>query len=261
MRANAPILLVASGTSSRAAPTYGLLEDACRARFPDRDIYWAFSSDRVRELAFERSGTVLPSPSELLDSLSESGHREVVVQPVHLICGEEFHHVVRAGRAAGPSIRLGMPLISGPDDMSAIAAVVVGSADPSPNAATLVVGHGTHHPSGMVYDLLGRHLRDRLGDRIRVGVLTGHPDIDAAISDLAAGGFRRVRLTPLMLVAGAHARRDIDGDREGSVRRRLEAKGITVETWLTGLLEEPAVVGIFCDHLVNAMASKALGNE
>ncbi len=261
MSAVTPILLVASGTSSRAALTYRLLEDGCRKRFPEHDIYWAYSSDRVRELALERNGVALPSPQEVLGSLSVAGHREVVVQPVHLVCGEEFHHVVRAGRASELSIRMGMPLISGPDDISGIAALVVDLADPSPNTATLVVGHGTRHPSGMIYDLLGRHLQDRFGDRIRMGVLTGHPDVGAAVADLAASGFRRVRLIPLMLVAGAHARKDIDGDREGSVRRQLEAKSITVETRLTGLLESPAVVDILCDHVIDAMASKAPWNE
>jgi sirohydrochlorin cobaltochelatase len=251
----APIVLTASGTSSRADATYRLLEAACRSRFPGREIRWAFASDRVRELAMARHGIHLPSPEEVLGRLEADGHRRVLVQSVHLICGEEFHRVVRAASSSALSTVVGRPLLSSPGDLEALAGALAPALDLPPDTLALWVGHGTRHPAGLIYDLLDRFLRDRFGDGVRLGVLQGSPPVRALVDAWPETGRPTVRLLPFMLVAGAHARKDVDGDRDDSVRRLLEGKGARVEARLEGLLENPEVRGLFCDHIARGLSS------
>lgn len=248
-----PIVLVASGTASRASDTYHLLENRCRKRFPAHPILWAYSSERVRELALERRGLKLPSPDETLAELVRESHRDAVVQPVHLICGEEFHQVVRSANAADLSAVIGNPLLSGPEDLQSMVDALAPTIGTPTDTAILLVGHGTLHPAGLIYELFHRYLQDRYGNGVQVKVLKGHPGFHGAGHALRESGYHRVELIPLMLVAGAHARKDIDGEKETSVRRQLEQEGLAVNARIQGLLELPAVVEIFCDHIDRAL--------
>ena len=79
------------------------------------------------------------------------------------------------------------------------------------------------------------------GRQMYLCTVEGTPDFDAAIEALKAQPRRRVRLAPLLLVAGDHAKNDMAGDEPDSLRRRLENTGFQVSCDVRGLGEFPAV--------------------
>jgi len=65
-------------------------------------------------------------------------------------------------------------------------------------------------------------------------------------------GLKRVRLLPLMLVAGRHVQEDLAGP-EDSWQIALEQAGLTVTLEATGLLHYPGVSKIFQEHIEKAL--------
>ncbi|MFZ7125753.1 MAG: sirohydrochlorin cobaltochelatase [Desulfobacterales bacterium] len=250
---NTPILLVASGTSARTTGVYESLEGKCRERFPGHDIHWAFASRRVRELVYERYGQKLPSPEDRIEEMYRAGCLKVVVQSVHLICGEEFHAMAHAVRGGAVEASIGLPLLSGPDDLSCLLDGLSASVPREKDSALVLVGHGTRHPAGLIYGLFDRQLNERFGNRARLRVLSGHPPLTGLGEQLRQEGISKVVLLPLMLVAGVHARKDVAGEDTSSVKRLLENDGFQVEARVQGLLEMPAVLDRLCDHLADAV--------
>ena len=62
-----------------------------------------------------------------------------------------------------------------------------------------------------------------------VGTVEGSPTLEDVIAGVKAGGYTKVVLQPLMVVAGDHANNDMAGDEEGSWKLAFEAEGIEAE--------------------------------
>ena len=58
-----------------------------------------------------------------------------------------------------------------------------------------------------------------------------------------------VRLAPLLLVAGEHARKDMAGDDPASWKSRLAAAGLSVRCTLQGLGSLPGVQALYAQRL------------
>ena len=69
---------------------------------------------------------------------------------------------------------------------------------------------------------------------------------------MVISGLKRIRLLPLMLVAGRHVQEDLAGP-ERFRQTALEGAGPTVTLDATGLLHYPGVIKIFQEHIINAL--------
>ncbi|WP_322153145.1 sirohydrochlorin cobaltochelatase [Paratractidigestivibacter sp.] len=79
-------------------------------------------------------------------------------------------------------------------------------------------------------------------------VRAGDPTFDEVMALLAKGGHRRVRLSPLRLAAGDHAKNDMIGPDPDSWASRLIAAGYDVDVCLRGLGELAAVRQLYAAH-------------
>lgn len=253
-----PVVLVASGTATKAFDTYRQMEAECRRCFPDHPFHLAFSSPAIRRRANENVGLQLATPQAVLDQLARSGYRKAVVQSLHLICGLEFHQMVWKAAQGPLKLHLGLPLLASPEDFEAILEWVAAVLPGQKEDGLVLVAHGTAHPAWIAYALLREKMAARFGDRIFLGQVKGDPTPSMVAERLAAAGCRRVYLRPFMLVAGAHFMQDVAGEGPASWKSQLEKQGLTVIPQGEGLGTHPAVIALFCRHIKAALAAPPL---
>lgn len=248
-----PIVLTAFGTTTSAQQSYAFLEEHIRKAFPGHEVHWAFSSRMVRDFSRQRHGRKGKGPAEILEELQARGFEWAVVQSLHLLAGHEFYRLVAEVQACRMRAAMGLPLLWAPEDYRAFLEALAARLDAAGNGeAIILVGHGTDHASWITYLGLQYLLSQRFGSQVYIGVLEGLPSREDVISELVRSGVKRIRLLPLMLVAGRHVQEDLAGP-EDSWQTSLEAAGLTVTLEAAGLLSYPGVVKIFQDHIAHAL--------
>ena len=113
--------------------------------------------------------------------------------------------------------------------------------------AVVFMGHGTEHFANAAYPALQTALRLEGREDVYIGTVEGWPGLADILRQL--GGPRRVKLLPLMLVAGDHARNDM----AGTWKQALEEAGHTVSCSFTGLGELPWVQEMYRERLLDMM--------
>lgn len=76
--------------------------------------------------------------------------------------------------------------------------------------------------------------------------------LEDILPKLKAGGYEKIVLQPLMIVAGDHANNDMASDEDDSWKTILEKEGYQVECVLRGMGQIPAVRDIFTEHVKSA---------
>lgn len=235
------ILAVSFGTTYQETLefTIAATERRLAESFPGWEVRRAFTASTIVRILRKR-GVQVDGVSEALEKLVALGTSDLVVQPLHLIPGEEYHMLLRAlapYRSAFRRIAVGEPLFAGTDTYQEAVDAVLGSVPaPGPGEALVFMGHGSSHAANAAYALI-QLLLERRGPGIFVGTVEGYPDLDWVIEKLEAGKFRRAILYPLMLVAGDHAHNDMAGDGEDSWKTILGSRGISALPVLRGLGE------------------------
>lgn len=248
-----PIVLAAFGTTTAAWQSYAFLGENIQAAFAEHEVHWAFSSRMVRDFSQQRSGRKGKGPAEILEELQARGFEWAVVQSLHLLAGHEFYRLVEEVQACRIRTVMGLPLFWAPEDYRAFLEALAARLDISGNEdAIILVGHGTDHASWATYLALQYLLSRRFGNQVYIGVLEGRPSREEVLAEVIRAGMKRIRLLPLMLVAGRHVQEDLGGP-EDSWKTSLEEAGLTVTLEATGLLSYPEVIKIFQDHIANAM--------
>ncbi len=246
------LLAVSFGTSVPGAEAaIANMENALRAACPDRVFRRAYTSRIIcRKLA--REGWPVLSPEEALEELAAAGVRDVLVQPTHLTPGDEYDKLCRIAegyRGRFSALRIGAPLITGPEDLNAVADAVLAHYPPQAGRALLLMGHGSGHIANMIYPALQTAFRLKGADYVLVGTVEGWPAFSDCLDQLRQGAWNSVELAPLMLVAGDHALNDMAGDEPDSWKSRLENAGFSVccRTEGVGMWDEICALG--CSHL------------
>lgn len=246
------ILVVSFGTSyeNTLDKTIGATERAISKAFPDHEVRRAFSSSIIRKIWAKR-GVAIDDVVTALDTLVAEGYGEVIVQPLHLIPGEEFHEVVQligSYHSRIERLALGAPLFAGTESYSAVIDALAASLPMTrSNEAVLFMGHGTHHPANSTYALTQMHFSDR-GLPVYVGTVEGYPGLDEVIPKLHKDGITKLILLPLMLVAGDHANNDMAGDEDDSWKTILTEAGFEVTIMLRGVGEIPAIQALYVER-------------
>lgn len=257
------ILVVSFGTSyhDTLEKTIGAIEADLAAAFPDRKLVRAFTSGMIIKKLARQDGITVPTVSQALEALAAEGYEDVLLQPTHVINGQEWEKLTRlAAPLVGRFRRLafGMPLLTGIEDYRTVAeSLLTRLPEPEPGTAVVFMGHGSEHPANAVYAMLEYMLHD-LGRRdVWIGTVEGYPGFEEISRRLReAGNVKRVLCRPLMVVAGDHAKNDLAGETMDSWRSKLEAMGYTVGCTLEGLGEIPEIRAIFIDHARAALEAQ-----
>lgn len=249
-----PIILAAFSTTSRALTTYQALDLEIRRHFPEHPIFWSYTS-RVADRRIQEKirGEYYDHPSAILAAISKQGYSRAVVQSLHILPGQEFHQFFRGCRQTAVPCHFGRPLLTSPQDYESIGDCLAPLLTARPDKAILLIGHGTNHPIWVAYLALESILRRRFGKRVFVGVIEKNPGSEKVPQEIAAAGFGRVCMIPLLLVAGMHYDRDVIGEGEHSWSARLADQGLEVESIGTGLGLLPGFSSIVIAHIREAL--------
>ena len=228
--------------------TIDAVNDLARQSFPQMDVREAYTSRIVIKRLAQR-GIVRKTPLEMLLQLRSEGYQHVVVQPTHIIPGEEYATLlddVRKVKHLFTDIRVGKPLLYSLDDCQAVATLFNSqlSAEADKRSHVVWVGHGTAHPANAMYSQMD-YLLKRLNPHFHVGTIEGFPSFDDVVSDLKQAKARRVVLVPFMFVAGDHAKNDISEEWKAA----LEKEGFHVELRLEGLGQNEGGQQLFMNHI------------
>ena len=284
------LLVVSFGTSfneSRATDIGGI-EKALQEANPDWSVRRAFTSQIIVNHVQARDGEVIDNVDQALARAKENGVKNLVVQPTHLMHGAEYDDLVDAVKAAAgdfETVRIAEPLLGevGQDaaevneDKEAVAkavaaAAVSGAGYDSLEAAAedgtafVFMGHGTAHVAKVTYDQMQTQMEQLGYENVFIGTVEGEPEdtaCEAVIDKVAAAGYKRVVLRPLMVVAGDHAHNDMAGEEEDSWKSMFTASGNfeSVDTQIEGLGRIADVQSIYVKHTADAIEGEPMQAE
>ena len=209
----------------------------------------AFTSPTIRRILAER-GEAVPSLSEALEHLKGSGVSRVVVQPTHLLYGFEYDKLKAETEGFSDrfdQIIVGKPLLASNGDILRFAEKLAETHPQRDGEAVVYMGHGTEHIANAVYPALQTALELAGRDDIRIGTVEGWPGLEDILRHWKAPC--QIKLLPLMLVAGEHARKDMAVD----WKEKLERAGHTVQCAFTGLGELSWIQEMYRERLLEVL--------
>ena len=262
------ILVVSFGTSYLEPLKNSIenVEDKIRNQFKDYDVHRAFTSHMIIKKLEIVHGLIVEKPEELLERLYIEGYEEVIIQPLHIIPGEEFSYIKNIEvyfKDKFKSIKVGRPIfyyqgIEGlPEDYSLFIKSIKGIIEGE--EAVVMMGHGTVHPSNAVYGALQSVLNDEGYKNVFVGTIKGYPNFTSVLDKIKKRGIKKVLLMPLMLVAGNHAINDMTSEKDNSWKSMLEAEGIEVKLWTKGLGEVDEFAQLYIDRVDDLINNRYIG--
>ena len=284
------ILVVSFGTSfnDSRAEDIGGVEKALQAAYPDWSVRRAFTAQIIINHVEARDGENIDNMQQALDRAVETGVKNLVVQPTHLMHGAEYDEMTEAingYKDKFESVAIAEPMLGEVgddatvinDDKKAVAQAITDEAckeagfdsmDAAAEAGTAFVfmGHGTSHTANITYDQMQTQMEDLGFKNAFIGTVEGKPEdtaCDKVIEKVKEAGYKNVVLRPLMVVAGDHANNDMAGDDEDSWKSQFVASGNfeNVDTQIAGLGRIEAVEQIYVDHTKAAIDSIGSSDE
>lgn len=252
------VLVVSFGTSYNETrkKTIEACENKIKNSFEGYDFYRAFTSGMIINKLRKRDKMEIFNPSEILEQLYKDGYEEVVVQSLHIICGDEYNKLkdmVAEYEDKFEKISLGRPLLTYIDDYRETVEAVKQDLDKMDiDEAIVFMGHGTEHESHSAYPAIEYMFRD-YGINAFVGTVEGYPELEQVIKKLKEENIKIVDLMPFMLVAGDHAINDMASEEEDSWKTILEQEGFNVKVHLKGLGENLYIQEKFKNHAIDCM--------
>ena len=277
------ILVVSFGTSfndSRAIDIKGI-EDALQAANPDWSVRRAFTAQIIINHVQAREGEKIDNMQQALDRAIANGVKNLVVQPTHLMHGAEYDEMCEAIEAVADqfeSVKIAEPLLGevGADatvineDKAIVAEAVTSeavagagfesaAAAAEAGVAFVFMGHGTSHTAKVSYSQMQTQMGELGYANVFIGTVEGEPEeteCEAVIEAVAAAGYTKVILRPLMVVAGDHANNDMAGDDEDSWKSMFVAseKFESVDCQIEGLGRIAALQDLYVAHTAAAIA-------
>jgi len=253
------ILVVSFGTSfdSSRNITIGAIEAAVSENYPGYDVRRAFTSQIIIDILAERSISI-DNVTEALDKLVADGIKTLVVQPTHLMNGAEYDDLMAELDEYDDkfdSVAVGDPLLVTAEDRAAVIEAITARTASYVDESTAIafMGHGTHHEANALYATLQEEITAAGFADYIIGTVEAEPSLEDVMAAVEAGGYTKVVLMPLMVVAGDHASNDMAGDEEDSWKSALEAAGYEVECILEGLGQLNAIQDIYVQHVQDAI--------
>ena len=252
------ILVVSFGTSHLDALENSIekIENRIRDEFKDYEVFRAFTAHMIIKKLKERDNIEILKPEEALEDLKNKGFEEVIIQPLHIIPGEEYSYIrgmARRHKDDFKTIKLGRPIFfyqgveEVPQDYSEFIESMKEVLDDE--ESVILFGHGSAHSSNAVYGMLQTVLEDEGYDNIFVATVEGYPTIETCIRRMKKKGVKNTKLVPLLVVAGDHAKNDMASDEEDSMKSILKREGIESTVYLHGLGEVDKFVQLYVNRI------------
>lgn len=262
------ILVVSFGTSylDTLEKTIEKAEKQIRDNFSEYDIYRAFTSHKIIKKLQEKYEIFIDTPEEMLEKLYESGYEEIIMQPLHMIPGEEFIYINKIAEIFKEKfkvLKVGRPIFyyQGIEELPQDYSLFIEATKElyEENNAVVLMGHGTAHPANSVYGCLQAVFEDEGYENVFVTTVEGYPNFENVISRVKRKNITEVTLAPLMVVAGDHARNDMASDDEGALKSMLEAEGIKVNVYMKGLGENEKFNKLYINRIDDLINDRYVG--
>ncbi len=247
------LLIVSFGTSvaETRKKTIEAIEADLAAAFPDRRAYRAWTSGIIRRKLRSSGELAVDSVEEAMERMKGDGITDLLVQPTHMLPGEEYGKVVDAVQTAGAGfarILLGQPLLTSESDVRAVASVLENTfSDVGSNELLALMGHGSAEAKTNYYLLLAEAFRKDGHGNFIVGTVEEKPGFAPVLAAARERRPKLIKLLPFMVVAGDHAINDMAGDDEDSWSSMLRKEGFAVDCILKGLGEYPPVRAMYVE--------------
>ena len=255
------LLVVSFGTSFNDSrrETIGAIEQTLAERFPDWSVRRAFTSQIIIDHIAKRDGVRIDNVTEALDRAIANGVKVLAVQPTHLMDGYEYNDLkneLAQYADAFEQIILGDPLLTIDRDYDMLGETLADATARYDDGETAIVfmGHGTEAASNAVYAKMQTIFSEAGCEHYYVGTVEATPSLEDVLAEVQAGGYKRVVLRPMMIVAGDHANNDMAGEEPDSWKSQFEAAGYEVECILEGLGQLPMIRSLIADHAAEAIA-------
>ncbi len=254
------LLVVSFGTThtESAQRSIAAIEQALCAAFPQREFRRAYTSGIIRRKLLRRDGVKIDGVVEALEALWLEGYEDVLVQPTHIINGEETARLrseVRLYSDQFKRLRVGTPLLTEQRDYALLAEAIVAEL---PNlgydGVLALMGHGSRHYADSAYAALEYVFHANGHPNVFVATVEGYPTIEELIWRLDHQlNARRIYVAPLMVAAGDHVARDMAGDGPESWKSQLLEHNYQPILIPKGLGEYPGVRELFVLHAREAL--------
>ena len=175
------ILAVSFGTSHQDTLERNIaaIERDLAAAFPHRTLRRAFTSGMILRKLAREEGLELDDVPAALERLAGEGYTDVVIQPTHVMNGEEYHKLARQAqpfRERFARLSLGAPLLTTAEDYQALARALMEVLPPQkPERAVLYMGHGSEHQANSAYALMEYTFHDLGRADVVIGTVEGYP--------------------------------------------------------------------------------------
>jgi cobalamin biosynthesis Co2+ chelatase CbiK len=241
--------------------TIDAIEADLRAAFPERAFYRAWTSGMIRRKLQAEKGIQIDSVAEAMERMLGDGVTDLLVQPTHMMMGEEYEVVRQAISAHAnrfAALNMGDPLLADVESLSDLADVIISTyAELRDDELLALMGHGSARSRFASYELLDERFRESGHANICMGTVEHEPGIAPVLARINARKPRKVTIAPLLVVAGGHAVWDMAGDGPESWKSRIGATGIRTECILKGMGEYQAVRDLYVRHARRARRIQA----
>lgn len=262
------ILVVSFGTSylDTLKENIERAENQIKDYFTEYDIYRAFTSHKIIRKLQEKYELYVNTPEEMLKELYEDGYEEIIIQPLHLIPGEEFIYIKNVSekfKSKFQTLKIGRPIFyyQGIEDLPQDYSLFIEATKElyENNKAVVLVGHGSSNPANSVYGCLQSVFEDEGFKNVFIGTVEGYPSVENVIRRIKEKNINEVTIAPLMLVAGDHARNDIASDEDDSWKTVLESEGIKVNLYMKGLGENEKFNKLYINRIEDVINNRYIG--
>lgn len=256
--------------------------------FPNTDLFISYTSRTIINRLQAQGKEFIP-PAKWMESFRGKDYKNVYVQSLHVIPGEEFTLLDRAyvhkeynvyleddPRGRNNAV-LGKPLLYSKEDIERVAKILVDDHKEAIKKDEVVAFMGHGNPEALHRDANQRYIDIETAMREYAKKEYGHDHIYVATVDFPERLFdylskeldkientipgKMIHLQPLMTIVGDHANNDMAGDYdkeakddEQSWKVQLEKKGWTVEAHMKGLGDYKEINDIYLEHLKEAIA-------
>lgn len=271
------ILVVSFGTTyaDTRKLTIDKIEENIKTHFKDYEIRRAFTSNVIIKVLKNRDGILVDTPSLALEKLKNESFDQVIVQPLHLIAGDEYKYVtevIKVYEKYFKKIVSGRPIMfykpfdkDLPDDYEILVDAIY---DIIPKGKKVIfMGHGSNSIANACYSCLQLLLWDKGFNNTYIANVEGYPSLENVIERIKNQNNNldakssEITLIPLMIVAGDHAKNDMAGESNLSWKNVLEREGFKVNIYLHGLGELKKFQNIYIKHIEDVIENRYLAND
>lgn len=258
------ILIAAFGTTHMDALKNSILRTADRVKeeFKEHDVFIAFTAHIVIKILKNREHLSFFNVEEALDDLYDKKYDEVIVQPLHIIAGEEYDYIkgiCDVNKYRFKKLSVGRPILyyQGMNNLPSDYSFFIDSIKEEfeNEESVILFGHGSEHHANSAYGMLQTVLFYEGYTNVFVATVEGYPKVSNIIKLFKDKNIKSAKLIPLFVVCGDHAKNDMAGN-DDSLKNKLLEEGIETSVFLHGLGENDNFINLYIDRIKDAIEGR-----